>query len=1273
MNDPVVYSLTLPVSSINVHLSGSGDASTSGFIYSPTGGFFVSGFVSGYVPSGYIDWHYDFILMSESEIFKIQTYDDLGDFSEEVELVIAYKMPPPTIINPGTPKILTDDTATSGGTSEKFETLSGNFLGDGVVPEDVVLSVNGLNQNEIKNVLFVENTYIETDSFSNSWEIGDKIKIYDKKERPEYTSNILKIDFAGTCSPESLKVFYSNNDFQDVVLYSLKSTSSFDISPTNNVLHITVDNFEKTIVLTTGLSISVLDIIYEINSYFPDKVVYEDNLIMYFKGKYVKIFNSSANENLGFEEGEYYFSLETFFSEPIRYTEEIENFVDILVDGKTASFIFQLETDYTRKEIVDKINTIATKRIAFETPSGMVLLGSYKIQINTVVSQLNLDKFVVSSANYSYGISGWNFSFDVLENISTIKISSLNPFYKLTDISELVVNYKIYSPILSTKNLIVETDFIDLSGTYSLDGTEVEVNGDPAFSKGGGWAYTLQNLSGGENNVSLITLDKFGGQSDPLDIVVTYNDPNGGDYPEPPAGGLKWKSLTNPTLTPDEVNSIMNTIDAIFGPVISGLAAVSSLLSIVKAFIKDFALGWLTALRIAIQYFINEVTKLINDIINCEGIYILSTLPKPSDFKDPNQSILSFFEGGFDGFISKVVASFFDSQDSHRPQITSNETIGGFIIAVDSGSGINNFLNAINSLVKFVDKKILNFGLSAPQNLQAVGQNRRNVITWQSPEGLRPGAYEIYRSKTSGGKPKTQTTKSNSNRKGETPYTTDLVVSNETGETLTTYDLIGTLNDYQIFKEFKFIDGKKTPYEKQTDSTVEKVLNGATSILNAMTEAVLVVSGSTEKDLVNGQTYYYKVVPTFIGTNMKGESHEVVATPSMPELELITENLSSEINGKDYQYKVSKSIYDKDTGLIASTPKDMVVTADGAKITPPTSTSNVYEQGIFWLSSMPKKSLIVKYWAKKEQDTTRATLLGTESGGIFGPFVFVKDDNVLEIQVGKGANITNVIGLPSISLKQTVTFARSFVKSQGGFGKTSGKTFFKPNINFKTPEYYDYIEIYAEEVASLIRSQTGGLKVYVDSKNRIKLEEDQNPNIYEGSYLKILKGNKTLGFSDTKGSEKITEGYSNYESIAGSLSGTPPDWYSIRLGDLFPILNDMLRYIENVMKGFLSGLESATNSLTDFIDLLQTKIDALSEIAKEVQDLVKQAAEILNLKGGFYTLTIPAKKGGNDYFIEALSSATNAPHNTDYAGGIVFLYSNAKTARALTWFMQKIT
>ena len=1299
MNNPVIYPIDLPVSSLTVALSGEADLTTSGFIYSPTGGVFASGSTSGYTA-----WSYSFIILPESQIFSIKTYDASGYFSDEITQNISYQLPPPVIIYPGTVKTLIDNIAASGSTDILFKTLSGQFKNDGVIIGDKVLAISGKNINQIKAVSLVDNLFINTDNFTNAWNIGDKIKIYPETDRPSFTTNNLIIDSSGICSNESLKVIYSNCDFEEITLYTESNSTTFNFTSLNNTLHVKINNIEKTIIFNLGVQ-TIADVVAIINSYFPDVVAYEDDAKFYLRARYIKVY--ATNSELGIAEGEYLLSLKISV-DTFKITEQANSFFDITVDGKNIKINFNLEVDYTKDFLLNKINELSNKKIAFYLPTGIAILGLENILFNKDVPDISLTKSVLSIANYTQGLQDWNLSFNIIKSLDTLKVFALDVFYRLTPSSDLGLIYKIAKPVLSTTTLTVSQNIIDLVGTYDITGLDVKVNSILAYSAGGSWKYTLDNLTDGENQVSIITEDVFGGTSDELSVVVTYNNPENVLPPDPISPTLQWKHKQNPSLAPEDLQHIIEFIDNSINSIVTALALVNRLLNLAKAWITD-ALSPLAALRAAIQQFIDKITDLINQIVVAEGLYILEVIPTKEYLK--NNSFFDFCSGGFDEFLNKISQSFDDYKDDSRPQLNENSYVGGMILAVDSGDGVNSFIETLSSLKKLITSKILDVGLSAPQNLQAVGENKRVVITWSSPEGLLPSVYEIYRYDVPGGNIQTKKVKSNVTNKGDPVYTEE-TVTDANGQPLVLFGApdgsplgkpIGTMVDPQILKDFKFIDGKESTAEKENQDFVQKwIINPTSNFLNGITEFVLVNTESTGVDLENNKQHYYRVVPRIALTETRGESYEISATPNEPTLEEVEEDLSDQIekattdyeknkkneetirnlveqnsgtapkkNPVAYSFRTSKSIYDKDTGAYILAPySSLTITADNVNMKPSTQMTIAVmgPSGVIFLDNAPKEKIVVKYWTKKEIPTTRARLEGTVRGGftIKPDFASVAGGNVnvsiteaalsaigdsnnsLEIQVGKGASLLKSIGGPSISLSQKVTFVRKFPKQGSKF-------------------------LTADEAASILRSQLSGVKVYVSPRNTIIIEDDNNPDIYQNSYLKIIKGNKTLGFTMFASEEKFSStGTSNYQSEGGFSSGTPPDWYSIRVGDLFPSLSDLLRYIENVLKQFLSSLESATKSLTDFIELLQTKVAALSAMAEELRQLLKDLTDILKIKGGVYFLEIPTKKGGADYFKTTMYAATGRPLKSDYSAGIVLLYSSTRTAQAMQFLFKSM-
>jgi len=1312
MHDPlIVTEITDPYDSRTVSVAGSADHDVTGFVYSPSGGRFTSGRVED-ASGGYSEWAYKFVLMKQSEEFSIKTVDVFGLESAEQKLQINYGVESPLILLPGSIKAISDDTAVSGSTTQNFLTLEGDFKEDGIIISDMVLATSGKNIGEYREVVQVEDKYIVTDPFAYVWEAGDQIKIYPREDRPAMYTDEDRVDISGKCNKNIAKVRYTTEELGPVKAYA-KNTENYSINTSNNNILVNINGKLEFIILTSGI-LSAQDIADQVNNAFSSTfdydVAFSDGARFYFEALHIDIFSGTANETLGLVEGEVNFDLAievpdiiTFQNSSVGGADCSDDVVDsgllfcMTLDGVNVRFTFSTNTEYTKEDIIDKINILAGKEVATNIGPNIVFNSASNLWVGDPLEDLNLKEQLSGDANFNNGLNlstdinrdpesiesgiggsgsigdgdedgdgipgyggsagvgagDWNINLGIVQPSNTFKIYGLSEFYELSPPVSLNVEYKIQPPVINPATSPVSKDFVDLGGTFNRSGLGVKVNGlDSDFATSGKWIHQAQDLAIGDNTISVTATDRFGRESEASEVIITYRDPANIGFPSSDDSiPLSWKSVSTPSFGPDDVQKVADTIDSIFDPIIGVLDFVSGLLDIAKAFIVDNVLGPINALRSAVQALIDNISELLDRLVNGAGLYTLSTLPEISDMK-AGMNLESFFDhikGSFPDFFRKINSSFYDPLDSNRPQLSTDATVGGMILAIGDGAGVSDFIQASKSLLELYNKQKMDYGLGTVNNLKAEGQNQRNVLTWTSPDGgsnIFPYDYLILRSKVSGGDViQTQVkTQLSSEGKGNQYYEEDLY-DPTTGRVVGNYEEIGKITNYRVMKEYKFIDGKSTQSEKSNEEGIDKFVSGATEFFDAAREFVLVRTGSTEVPLNNGETWHYKVIPQAQGTDVQGQSPEVKATASFPQLEERTEYLYDQIKKtKAGWYRVSGSIYDKDSALFADDVNDLKVLVDGAQAVPASINA---ERGLILLTRPPQQTLEVIYWGKKLQKTTRASVVSLNPG----PYTFTEEKNVLGVQVGLGSTITQVYGGDPITRTQNITFTR-----------------------FKEDE--STVTMSAEDIAGVIRSQTAGIKVIVDRQNRIVLEEDQNPDIYRGSQLEIKVSNPILGFAteSDKGSYGIaSDDLTHTISTAGPLGGTPPDWKALRISDLFPEVNDLIRYINSTFDQLAKGLTSATNSLVDFIDLLQTKIDALSDMLKEAQDLLKRMAEGLTIQGGFYCLMVPSNSGGAEYFNNAVRTSIGYPEDAEYAGGIVFLYTDGGTAIALDWIVSSLS
>jgi hypothetical protein len=1240
--DPLIYNTSITTDSLDLKIFGEASGDIEGFSFSPLGGIFTSGFVSGTV-----FWDYSFTILTPFTQFSIQSFDRNNTFSEQIFSDITYELPPAVILSPGTPKILSDAISTSSSTSDTFITLNGNFKNDGVVVGDQVLSINGKNISSIQEIIEVQEKFIRFNSFFNSFEENDEIRIYKKEERPEFNASKLGVDFFGKVSNTSRKVIYSSTFYSKPRLYSTISTA-LAVPSGSSTLNFVIDGEDKVIELPIDTSLSQEDIVGIINSNFSKDVAFLELNTFYIEGSFLEIKNASANSVFGFIVGSWTLAHTLNLEDSFNLDVFDDNIFNLVVDDLNIFLNIPQQISTSITELVNLINSSANKIICFEGPSKILILANTLIRIDSTIPKIGSYPVVLGNALLTNDEFNFNFKFQQ-QNLN-LSIFVIDFFYRLSiETSSLFLNYNIAKPVLLTDTLDVSQNSIRLSGEYDPEGLGVFVD-NTLVGSGGLWSYNLSNLSEGLNEISISTKNIFGLFSEELDFTINFTDPN--NLPlelDPPVGSdLEWKLGAIPSLTPRELEGVITTITDFFDPIISNLEIAKSVLKLVRSFIVDFVGNPIAVLKRAVQRIIDNILDLIDSLFNGAGLYFLNTIP--TDARDP----LDFFNqirGGFDGMLDTMVRSLDDPLDPNRPRLGDNASVGGYVIAISDTGGVNNFFNALSGIVKIFRNEILDRGIGYPLNLKATGENGRVTLTWQSPGGIAPLNWLVYRSTFPNGEPQF-IKREIKDEKGKSS-TVDIPKLDVNGEPV--YDWgrpIGYIKDWQIWNEFKFIDGKISSREaKEKENWKEKTdryLNNTLDFINSLNDVILVSSGNSESNFPsNGTNYYYKVVGTYDSeedfmdpskTITTGQSYIVSATPQNPNLVYVEEGYVKE-NSLDFPTKVTRyqlagAIYNKDTGTYSENINDISITVDNnrsAKIL-----DWIPSKGIITVDTTPSESIRVKYWTVKEPNLTRAKLTSSARNTSF----VIKNDtsNELKIQVGRVSGILNNLG--------DTARGRDLAKTANAL-KNIQTVKFK---DFSNGE--DSFTLGIDQVIETIRSQVFGVKVFKNKSNQIVIVDNQNPDIYRGSYLKIHQTNNILGFTNGQ------------DSSAGPTSGIAPDWERLALSDLFPILKDTFNYIENVLQQISRGLESASNALIDFIDLLIQKVESLLSILNRLEQLLIQLVQSLTLSVGVFILEIPNNLGGNNYLRRCLLNSKNRPLG-DYAAGIIFLYTDGGTRRAI--------
>lgn len=132
-----------------------------------------------------------------------------------------------------------------------------------------------------------------------------------------------------------------------------------------------------------------------------------------------------------------------------------------------------------------------------------------------------------------------------------------------------------------------------------------------------------------------------------------------------------------------------------------------------------------------------------------------------------------------------------------------------------------------------------------------------------------------------------------------------------------------------------------------------------------------------------------------------------------------------------------------------------------------------------------------------------------------------------------------------------------------------------------------------------------------------------------------------------------------------------PDWSSVRLSaiGLFPQIDELMKIMQGLLDSLLAGTEKMSNSITNFIDLLQKKIDSLRNLLENIKSILVVITEDFALPN-LYFLRIPYGSGGNEYLKTSIQNAMGGPNldNSAYTSGIVFVYTTPGLGDALKLF-----
>jgi len=200
----------------------------------------------------------------------------------------------------------------------------------------------------------------------------------------------------------------------------------------------------------------------------------------------------------------------------------------------------------------------------------------------------------------------------------------------------------------------------------------------------------------------------------------------------------KWKHFDVKGITAPvtQIKNVVNGIDKIISVIDTFNQITNNIISVLNSLKLPIIHDPKQAL---INSLINMLETIVKDFANTGG-YILPIFPQ--DNKGVLLNSFTGLEGGSVKFKNKIVESFSDIYDSHRPQYDDRAMVGGIVLAVDSG----NMPSLISSLSSFT--KIFNFPEIPPPVADTIGLNSRSfknevLLQWSKGFGIEPTNFII--------------------------------------------------------------------------------------------------------------------------------------------------------------------------------------------------------------------------------------------------------------------------------------------------------------------------------------------------------------------------------------------------------------------------------------------------------------------------------------------------------------------------------------------------
>jgi hypothetical protein len=144
-----------------------------------------------------------------------------------------------------------------------------------------------------------------------------------------------------------------------------------------------------------------------------------------------------------------------------------------------------------------------------------------------------------------------------------------------------------------------------------------------------------------------------------------------------------------------------------------------------------------------------------------------------------------------------------------------------------------------------------------------------------------------------------------------------------------------------------------------------------------------------------------------------------------------------------------------------------------------------------------------------------------------------------------------------------------------------------------------------------------------------------------------------------------------YRSLSEDTLGPYPNWSSINAQALIKPIEAFIEVLKKWVDRELAGIQSGSETVTQFIDLLARKIEELEKIIDTIQQIVETITSIFSSDVGFHILMIEPASGGSERIKRLIQTAEGGPSSGSdgYTAGLVMLIGGPEL-KAVYQFLQ---